>query len=139
MAKKAIFEGLVRDEYDRPIEVAVVGGEAFYVYDDDGFMRHIESELVDRQVLEHFIELTKGHEDMIAEGTMRMLGQEDIFTKAAIEKSLNQAEQNIDQVLQSGLPQEALMNLGMMGFMIIIDRQGQLLDVDQPSGPEEEY
>jgi hypothetical protein len=139
MAKKAIFEGLVRDEYDRPIEVAVVGGEAFYVYDDDGFMRHIESELVDRQVLEHFIELTKGHEDMIAEGTMRMLGQEDIFTKAAIEKSLNQAEQNIDQVLQSGLPQEALMNLGMMGFMIIIDRQGQLLEVDQPSGPEEEY
>ena len=104
MATKALFQGLVVDEWDRPIEVTQVGGEAFYVYDDDGFQRHIESETVDRQVLLYLINMTKGHEDIITGETMRLLGQEDIFTKAVIEKSLDQAEENIGQVIESGLP-----------------------------------
>jgi hypothetical protein len=61
-----------------------------------------------------------------------MLGQEDIFTKAAIEQSLGQAEENIDQVIQSGLPEGVLLNLGMMGFRVVIDRQGQLIRLEQP-------
>jgi hypothetical protein len=79
------------------------------------------------------IGMTRGHEDIIAEGTMRMLGQEDIFTKAAIEQSLGQAEENIDQVLQSGLPEGVLLNLGMMGFRVVIDRQGHLIRIEQPT------
>lgn len=139
MASRALFEGLVTDEWDRPIEVAQVGGEAFYVYDDDGFRRHIESETVDRQVLLHLIGMTKGHEDLIAGETMRLLGQDDIFTKAAIEKSLGQAEENIDDVLNAGLPEEILINLGMMGFRIVIDRQGRLVQLHQPGGSDDEY
>lgn len=139
MAKQAVFEGLVVDEWDRPIPVSHVGGEAFYVYDDDGFKRHIESELVDRQVLMELIRLTRGHEDMIAEGTMRMLGQEDIFTKAAIEKSLAEAEENIDQIIQAGLPEGALVGMGMTGFQVVIDRQGDLVELRQPTGGQDEY
>ena len=139
MAEKALFEGLVVDEWDRPIPVAHVGGEAFYVYDDDGFKRHIESEMVDRQVILEIIQMTKGNEDVIAEGTMRMLGQEDIFTKAAIEQSLAQAEENIDQILQSGLPEEALVGMGMTGFQVVIDRQGNLIDLKQPTAGRDDY
>lgn len=139
MAKQALFEGLVVDEWERPITVARVGGEAFYIYDDDGFNRHIESELVDRQVLKELIRMTRGHEDMIAEGTMRMLGQEDIFTKAAIEKSLAQAEDNIEQILQSGLPEGALVGMGLTGFQVVIDRQGELIELRQPTAGQDDY
>jgi len=48
MASHPLFSGLVIDEFDRALEVAFVGGEAFYVVDDDGFRRHVESEHVDR-------------------------------------------------------------------------------------------
>ncbi len=85
MAGKALFAGLVSDTLERPVPVSYVGDDAVYVVDDDGFLRHIDSELVDRQVLNQMRELIQGHEDLIAEGTMKMLGQDDIFTKAMIE------------------------------------------------------
>ena len=52
MAQKPLFEGLVFDEFDKPVEVTYIGDESFYVVDDAGFLRHIPSEEVDRQVLE---------------------------------------------------------------------------------------
>ncbi|MFP3854882.1 MAG: hypothetical protein ACLFWD_11380, partial [Anaerolineales bacterium] len=80
-----------------------------------------------------------GHEETIAEGAMKMLGQEDIFTKAAIEQSLSQAEAQIDQILEAGLPEAVRANLGMVGFRVVIDRQGNLVRLEQPTGPEEDY
>ncbi len=41
MASKALFGGLVIDEWEQPVEVTTVGGEAFYVVNDAGFRRHI--------------------------------------------------------------------------------------------------
>lgn len=113
-----------------------IGGEAFYVVDDDGFRRHVESEHVDRQVLREFAHMIEGHEEIISEGAMRMLGQEDIFTKAMIERSLSQMEDNFDQILQSGLPEQARMSLGMMGFRVVIDVHGEVVRVDQPGGQD---
>lgn len=133
MAERALFQGLVVDERDRPVEVVLVGGEAFYVVDDEGFRRHIESELVDRQVLEHLVDMIQGHEEIITRGTMEMLGQEDIFTQAAIERSLQDAAKRIDEMLDQGLPESARMGMGMMGFRVIIDLHGNLVEVVQPA------
>ena len=44
MARNALFAGLVIEDDGQPVEVTMVGGEAFYIVDDDGFQRHIESE-----------------------------------------------------------------------------------------------
>jgi len=134
MATKALFEGLIVDEHERLVDVTIVGGEAFYVVDDDGFLRHIESELVDRQVLEEMTEMIEGHEDLISESTMKMIGQEDIFTKASIEASLKNIDQQFDSLLQTGLPEEARAWMGMSGFQVIIDIHGTLIRLKQPGG-----
>jgi hypothetical protein len=133
MASKALFEGLVIDEYENPVDVALVGGEAFYVVDDDGFLRHVESEYVDRQVLSEMTAMIEGHEDFISENTMKMIGQEDIFTKASIEASLKNIDQQFDALLQTGLPEEARAWMGMSGFQVVIDIHGDLIRLKQPS------
>jgi hypothetical protein len=139
MTVQAVFQGLIFDEVGHPVEVAIVGGEAFYVVDDDGFKRHIESQHVDRQILEHMFALIDGNEELISEGTMKMLGQEDIFTKAAIESSLKDVESQIEQVLTSGLPEDARMWLGMVGLRATIDIHGTVVHIEQPSAPEEPW
>lgn len=125
------------DEYGAPVEVTQIGGEAFYVINDDGFLRHVESEKVDRQVLEQMRELIQGHEDLISEGTMKMIGQEDIFTKAMIESSLRDLDSQFDRLITTGLPEEGRAWLGMLGFQVVINVHGDVVRVEQPSAPEE--
>jgi hypothetical protein len=133
----ALFSGLVVDELDQPVDVTVVGDESFYVVDDEGFRRHVESRFVDRQVLEQMRAMIQGNEALISEGTMKMLGQEDIFTKAMIERSLRNVDEQFDQLLAQGLPEEARAWLGMLGFRVVIDVHGNVVRVEQPSAPEE--
>lgn len=138
MSKQPLFAGLVVDENDRPAEAAVVGDEPFYVVDDAGFKRHIPAEQVDRQVLGQMTDMMKGSEDLISEQTAKMLGQEDIFTKAAIESQLKNMDKQFDALMQQGIPEEGRAYLGMLGFKIVINYHGEVLRVEQPSGPEEE-
>ena len=137
MATRALFGGLVIDQDGNPVGVTQIGEEAFYVIDDAGFKRHVDSKLVDRQVLEVLKGSIQGQEKEITEGTMRMLGQEDIFTKAAIEQSLRNAEAQWEALMEKGLPEEARTWLGMVGFRVVIDVHGYVVRVDQPAGPEE--
>jgi len=139
MASHPLFSGLVIDEFDRTLEVTIVGGEAFYVVDDDGFRRHVESEYVDRQVLRHLYEMIQGHEELISEGTMRMIGQDDIFTKAMIETSLKNLDSQFNELIERGMPDEARTWLGMIGFRVVIDIHGEVLRVEQPSTQDEPY
>jgi hypothetical protein len=139
MARVSLFSGLVVDESDNPVEVASVGGEAFYVVDDAGFRRHVESELVDRQVLKHLYEMIQGHEELVSEGTMKMLGQEDIFTKAMIETSLRNLDEQFDELIERGMPDEARAWLGMIGFRVVINIHGEVVNVEQPSSPIDPY
>ena len=132
MARMALFAGLVVDEDEQSIDVAMVGGEAFYVVEDDGFRRHVESEEVDRQVLDHLKEMIAGHEDLITEGTMKMIGQEDVFTKAMIETSLNDMDAQFNQLIEQGLPEEARAWMGMLGFRVVINLHGEVVRVEQP-------
>lgn len=132
MIKKAIFEGLVYDEYDRPVTTGLIGSDPCYIVDDDGFMRHIPSEEIDRQVWQRMQEQIEGYEDMISEKAAEMMGQDDIFTKAAIENQLKNLDKQFDQLAEQGIPEETRMYLGMMGFRIIVSIHGDVIDIIQP-------
>ena len=138
MPTKPLFAGLVFDESDRLAESAVVGGEPFYVVDDAGFRRHIPAAQVDHQVLRQMQELMKGNEEMVSEQTAKMLGQDDIFSKAMIENQLKNIDQQFDALMQQGIPEEARAYLGMVGFKVVIDYHGEVLRIDQPSAPEQD-
>jgi hypothetical protein len=132
MPRQPLFTGLVFDESGRPAESTLVGDEPCYIVDDAGFRRHIPSEQVDRQVLGQIAEMMKGSEDLLSEQTAKMLGQEDVFTVAAIQQQLKNMDKQFDQLLQVGLPEDMRAYLGMMGFRIIIDLHGEVLKVEQP-------
>ena len=138
MAAKALFPGLVVDENDQAVTTTFIGGEAVYVVNDAGFHRHISSEYVDRQVLQLMKQQIEGHEDVISEETAKMLGQEDIFTRAMLMNQLKQIDQQFDTLLQTGIPQEGLAYLGMMGFRVVINIHGEVIEFHQPGIPSGE-
>jgi len=138
MAKQPLFTGLVFDEFGKPAEAALVGDEPCYVVDDAGFRRHIPSEQVDKQLLNHLAEMMKGSEELLSEQTAKMLGQEDVFTVAAIQQQLKNIDKQFDQLMQVGLPEDMRAYLGMMGFKIIINVHGEVLSVEQPGAITDE-
>lgn len=111
-----------------------------YVVNDAGFHRHIPSELVDRQVLQRMAEQIKGHEDILSEQAAKMLGQsEDIFTMAAIQNQFKNIDQQLEHVLDTGIPEEGRAYMGMMGFKVVINLHGDVVNLDQMGGiPGEE-
>ncbi len=128
MSNKALFAGLVTDENGHPLETTSLGEDAQYVLDDNGFLRHIDAEAVDRQVLAHLQGQIEANKEAVEEGIMKMMGSEDIFTKAAIDKSIK----DMDQVLQQGIPDEARQMLGMMGFRVVVNYHGEVVRIEQP-------
>ena len=74
----------------------------------------------------------KGSEDLVSEQTAKMLGQEDLFTVAAIAQQLKNMDKQFDVMLQQGIPEEARAYLGMMGFKVVVNYQGKVLKVEQP-------
>src|ERR671919_1219156 len=138
MPRQPLFSGLVIDESGNIAESALVGDEPCYVVDDAGFRRHIPSEQVDRAVLAQFADLMKGSEGVISEQAAKMLGQDDVFTKAAIEQQLKNLDKQFDQLMQTGIPEDMRAYLGMMGFKIIINMHGEVLRVEQPGAASDE-
>lgn len=136
MARQALFAGLVYDEYDNVLSVTTVGEDAFYVVDDDGFLRHIESEHVDRQVLEFFLEQLEDNKDLAIGQAMSMMGKDDIFTKAALDAQMRNI--NADEIIEQGMPEQARNAMGMVGFRIIVNVHGDVIRIDQPAVPDEE-
>ena len=132
MTSQAVFAGLIIDEYDQAVEVVYIGDEPCYVVNDAGFRRHIPSEQVDRQVFESMVEMIAGHEEVITEQAAKMLGQDDIFSMALIASQLKNIDQQFDNLLQRGIPEEARAYMGMMGFRIRINVHGEVLEIEQP-------
>jgi hypothetical protein len=135
MAREALFEGLVYDEPGNLVETAIVGGEAHYVVNDDGFHRHIDTEYVDRQVLSIFLDQLEDNKELAVSQMMNMIGKDDLFTKAAIDASLRQID--MDQIIAQGIPLQARNMMGMLGFRIIINYHGDVIKLDQPVAPDE--
>lgn len=129
----AFFEGLVETEDGAPVAVATIGGESFYVIDDQGFRRHVEAATVDRVVLGQFLVQLQEHPDEASAAMLRLMGQDDLFAKAAVDATLRNI--NLDQVLTQSLPPEARQWLGMLGFRVVIDLHGEIVRVDMPAAP----
>jgi len=138
MPRQLLFAGLVVDEAGRVTETTLVGDEPCYVVDDAGFKRHIPAEQIDRAVLAQIQDLMKGSEGLISEQTAKMLGQEDIFTKAMIEQQLKNMDKQFDALMQAGIPEDARAYLGMMGFKVVINVHGEVLRVEQPGAISDE-
>jgi hypothetical protein len=133
MTNKAVFEGLVVDENENVLEVKYIGGEALYVINDDGFMRHIPAQQVDSQVLEDMKEKIIENKDVISEQTAKMLGQDDIFTHAIINNQLENIDGQLNQLSEQGMPESGRSYLGMLGFKIVVNYHGDVIRVDQPT------
>jgi hypothetical protein len=132
MTRKALFAGLVIDENGRAAGTSYVGEEPCYVVDDAGFHRHIPAEQIDRAVLAQIAELMKGSEDLISAQAAKMLGQEDIFTKAMIEQQLKNVDKQFDAMMETGIPEDSRAYLGMLGFKVVINVHGEVVRVEQP-------
>jgi hypothetical protein len=125
-----MFAGLVFDEAGNPAEIAFVGEDACYVVDDDDFRRHIDAEQVDRAVLRFMREQVEDNREIAVQQMLEMMGQDDVFTKAAVESSINRMEDAVGQPI----PEDARRWLGMLGFKIVIDVHGSVVDIQMPSG-----
>ena len=138
--KRALFEGLVFDIEDNPLEVTWVGDEPSYVLNDGGFLRHIPAETVDQQVWEAITAGISGNEEFLSEQTAKMLGQEDIFSIAVIRQQLENSQAQFEQLRGAGLPQDMRTYLGMTGFRIVVDFHGDVVEIKQPAvtPPDEE-
>ncbi len=137
MPRQPLFSGLVVDEFDRPVGAAYVGDEPCYVVDDAGFKRHIPSAQVDRAVLEMIRQQISGNEGLLSEQAAKMLGTDDIFSRAMLENQLKNVDKQFDALLETGIPEEGRMFMGMAGFKIVIDVHGDVLRFDQPSATDE--
>jgi hypothetical protein len=133
MQRQPIFAGLVVDEANRPAGTAYVGDEPCYVVDDSGFLRHIPSEQVDRQVLELMRKQISGNEGMLSEQAAKMLGTEDIFSKAMLINQLKNIDQQFESLLQTGIPEDSRAFMGMSGFRVVINLHGEVVRLDQPA------
>lgn len=125
---KAVFATLIYNEAHQLAEVAYIGQEAHYVILDDDFKRHVPAKEVDIQVVQWFQEQILANKDIVTESMLTMLGKDDLFTKAMIDSSINK----VDNILDSGLPEDARIWLGMMGLKIIVDFHGEVVEIEAP-------
>jgi hypothetical protein len=123
-----LFAGLIQDQNGNPVDAVMVGNVPNYVVEDAGFRRHIESEAVDRQVIEMLRQQFMAHREIATEAMLQMMGKDDLFTKAMIDASIK----NMDQVIEQGLPDGARAWLGMLGFRVIVDAHGEVVRLDMP-------
>lgn len=130
MAPTAMFQGLVFDVAGHPADVAMVGPDACYVVDDEGFRRHIDAARVDRAVLRYLRGQVEENRDLAVKTMLDMMGQDDVFTKAAVESSINRMEDAVGQPV----PHEARQWLGLLGFRIVIDERGDVQEIVMPAG-----
>ncbi|MBI5080329.1 MAG: hypothetical protein HZC38_19275 [Chloroflexi bacterium] len=133
MSRTALFEGLVFDEDRRTLATTRVGDEAFYIVDDAGFKRHVPAEEIDRVILSQLRGQILDNKQAVAEGAMKMMGAEDLFTKAMIDSSLNNIDENFRKLMDVGLPESARQWLGMLGFKITVNYHGEVVDTNWPS------
>ena len=113
--------------------MSYVGEDACYVVNDNGFNKHILASKVDKQVLSRLSDQMKGSEDLLSEQTAKMLGTEDIFSKAMIESQLKNIDQQFDELMKMGIPEESRAYMGMLGFKIVINFDGEVIKLDQPA------
>lgn len=134
MPRQALFAGLVFDESDHPLEVGRIGEEPAYVIDDAGFRRHVPAAQIDNVVLGEMKKLIQGNEDLISGEAAKMVGAEDPFSKAIIENQLKNIDKQFEMLFEVGIPEDMRAYLGMIGFKVVVDYHGEVVEVRQAGG-----
>jgi len=67
---------------------------------------------------------------------LRMIGQEDLFTKAMVDSTLRNLD--VEQLLDHQLPADVRQWLGVVGFRVVIDRHGEIVRMDMPEAPSDD-
>ncbi|MHB1355951.1 MAG: hypothetical protein ACYCZF_08240 [Anaerolineae bacterium] len=127
--QQALFEGLVYNESGQVAQVVHIGGVAHYAIPDDGFLRHVEAAGIDSKVLASIKGQITGNQDLVIRGVLEMMGKDDLFTKAAVESSILNMEQNIRQ----SDPSQWLPWLRFMGFRVVVNVHGEVVELMYPS------
>ncbi len=128
MSGTAAFAGLVKDPRGQAVEVRRIGGNEFYVVREDDFDWHIEASKVDAAVWQYMKEQFTRLKGDILPHALEAMGQGDPFTLAAIESAID----NMDKVDAVHLPSEQKDMLALVGFHIVIDYHGDVLEVAMP-------
>ena len=132
MSRQPLFHGLIVSESNQTVGTTHVGDEAHYVINDDGFHHHVSADKIDRAVLSELRNQIINHKDVISDSALQMSGQDDLFTKAMIDSSLNNIDDHMDMLLKEGLPGGAKQWLGMLGFRIMVNHHGEIVEMSQP-------
>jgi hypothetical protein len=129
-----LFADLVFNEEGERASLVTIGGEPFYAVPEDDFLRHVEAEHIDRQIVERLQERIRGMSDIVTAGVIQMLGQEDLFTRASIEHAI----ENMDRILEPGAVDVDQLRtaLWMAGFRAIVDVHGDLVRLELPGWEE---
>ncbi|MBQ6343829.1 MAG: hypothetical protein IJI41_11945 [Anaerolineaceae bacterium] len=133
MSTQAFFSGLVYDENNNLLETTTIGNESFYIVDDCGFKRHIESREVDEKIFHLFTDQIDGNEEYLANAAANMTGKTDLFSMAMFKNQLLNIDKEIDTMLKQSPPPGLTEFLGMSGFKINIDLHGNIVQVNMPS------
>ena len=128
--RQALFANLVFNEEDEPAEVVHLEGEPHYVILDAGFRRHVAASHIDRQVVAMIREQILSQRELVTEGILEMLGQDDLFTKALVDTSIKHLD---DQLFEQGIPEDARTWLGMLGFKVVVNHHGDVVRLDMPT------
>jgi hypothetical protein len=129
--RQALFDELVYNEAGERAKLAYIGGIAHYAIPDAGFMRHVEARKVDDAVLAQLKAQISSQHDDVVRGMLQMLGKEDIFTKAALDASVR----NIDEQIRLSDRSQWSPWLKLLGFRVVVDVHGELVQVIYPEQP----
>lgn len=128
--RQALFADLVFNEEGQPCKLVYVGGVPQYAVPDGTFLRHVEAEYVDRQVVHLLQERVLSMREAVVEGAIHMLGEEGLFTRASIEHAI----EHMDRILEPGAVDvdELRTALWMTGFRAIMDVHGDVVHLETP-------
>ncbi len=128
--KQALFANLVFNEEDEPAGVVHLEGEPYYIIMDADFRRHVEASYIDRQVVARIRGQILSQRELVTEGILKMMGQDDLFTKGMVDASIEHMD---ERLLEQGFPEEARAWLGMFGFKVVVNHHGDLVRLDMPT------
>jgi hypothetical protein len=134
--RRALFADLVFNDEGQVAEVVLVGAIPHYAVPDGDFLRHVDAEQVDRQVVRVLQKRFSEMSDAVADSAVQLLGHEGLFTRASIKHAI----EHMDQLLEPGAVDldDFRTALWMSKFRVVVDRHGDVIEVELPGlGPEE--
>ena len=128
--RRPLFADLLFNEEGQPVKAVYIGAVPHYAVPDGDFLRHVEAEYVDRQIVTRLRERILAMRDVVTAGVVHMLGQEDLFTRASIEHAI----ENMDRILEPGSVDvdEWRTALWMTGFRATVNVHGDIVRLEVP-------